>query len=35
MDHHRSAVLGGSSTSNAPYGTFAEPTNYLTENRKL
>jgi hypothetical protein len=35
MDHHRCAVKGGSISSNAPFGTSSEPTNYFTENSKL
>ena len=30
MDHHRYAVKGGSISSNAPFGTSNEPTNYFT-----
>jgi len=35
MDHHRHAVKGGSISSNAPFGTSNEPTNYFTEHSKL
>ena len=35
MDHHRQSVKGGTTTSNAPFGTSSEPTNYFTENGKL
>ena len=35
MDHHRYVVKGGSVSQNAPFGTTHEPTNYLTEHRKL
>ena len=30
LDHHRYAVKGGSISSNAPFGTSNEPTNYFT-----
>ena len=35
MDHHRYAVKGGSISSNAPFGTSNEPTNYFTEHSVL
>lgn len=35
MDHHRYAVKGGSISSNAPFGTSNEPTNYFTEHSLL
>ncbi len=35
LDHHRYAVKGGSISSNAPFGTSNEPTNYFTEHSVL
>ena len=35
MDHHRYAVKGGTISSNAPFGTSSDPTNYFTEHSKL
>ncbi|EGR29644.1 hypothetical protein IMG5_151930, partial [Ichthyophthirius multifiliis] len=33
QDHHRYLINGGSVSSNAPYGTFQEPTDYATQQR--
>ncbi len=33
QDHHRYMINGGTVTSNAPFGTFNEPTDYKTKSR--
>ena len=35
LDHHRNYIKGGSVSQNAPFGTFSDPTSYITEHRRL